>query len=200
MTATVRGARRTGLHDLARSSDGRLVVEAVDITVPEQVALHDRLARATFDLLFVNAGVTNGPGETVADVSTDTFVRLMATNALSPMRVVEALQDLVAPNGTIAVMSSGQGSVANNDKGGVEVYRASKSALNRLMRSFAARHVSDPRTLLLMAPGWVQTDLGGPAAPLRIGQSIPGVADTIEAQAAKGGLQYLDYQGQTVCW
>jgi NADP-dependent 3-hydroxy acid dehydrogenase YdfG len=71
VTATVRGARRTGLHNLARSSNGRLVVEAVDITVPEQVAaLHDRLARATFDLLFVNAGVTNGPGETVADVST----------------------------------------------------------------------------------------------------------------------------------
>jgi NAD(P)-dependent dehydrogenase (short-subunit alcohol dehydrogenase family) len=116
------------------------------------------------------------------------------------MRVAEALQDLVAPNGTIAVMSSGQGSVANNDKGGFEVYRASKSALNQLMRSFAARHAGDPCTLLLMAPGWVQTDLSGPAAPLTIGQSIPGVADTIEAQAAKGGLQYLDYQGQTVCW
>jgi NAD(P)-dependent dehydrogenase (short-subunit alcohol dehydrogenase family) len=201
VTATVRGARRTGLHDLARSSDGRLVVETVDVTVPEQVAaLHDRLARATFDLLFVNAGVTNGPAETVADVSTDTFVRLMVTNALSPMRVVEALQDLVAPDGTIGVMSSGQGSIANNDKGGFEGYRASKSALNQLMRSFAARHAADPRTLLLMAPGWVQTDLGGPAAPLTIGQSIPGVADTIEAQAAKGGLQYLDYQGQTVRW
>jgi NAD(P)-dependent dehydrogenase (short-subunit alcohol dehydrogenase family) len=201
VTATVRGARRTGLHDLARSSDGRLVVETLDVTVPEQVAaLHDRLARATFDLLFVNAGVTNGPAETVADVSTDTFVRLMVTNALSPMRVVEALQDLVAADGTIGVMSSGQGSIANNDKGGFEVYRASKSALNQLMRSFAARHAADPRTLLLMAPGWVQTDLGGPAAPLTIGQSIPGVADTIEAQAAKGGLQYLDYQGQTVRW
>ena len=45
-----------------------------------------RLAQATFDLLFVNAGVTNGPEETVADVSTDTFVRLMVTNAPSPMR------------------------------------------------------------------------------------------------------------------
>lgn len=163
-------------------------------------ALHERLAQATFGLLFVNAGVTNGPGETVADVSTDTFVHLMVTNALSPMRVVETLQDLVAPNGTIAVMSSGQGSVANNDKGGFEVYRASKSALNQLMRSFAARHAGDPRTLLLMAPGWVQTGLGGPAARLTTGQSIPGVADTIEAQAAKGGLQYLDYQGQTVPW
>jgi NAD(P)-dependent dehydrogenase (short-subunit alcohol dehydrogenase family) len=176
-------------------------VETVDITVPEQVAaLHDRLAQATFDLLFVNAGVTNGPEETVADVSTDTFIRLMVTNALSPMRVIETLQDLVAPHGTIAVMSSGQGSIANNDRGGFEVYRASKSALNQLMRSFAARHAGDPRTLLLMAPGWVQTDLGGPGAPLTIGQSIPGVVDTIEAQAAQGGLQYLDYQGQTVRW
>jgi len=201
VTATVRGARQTDLHHLASSSDGRLVVETVDITVPEEVAaLHDRLAQTTFDLLFVNAGVTNGPEETVADVSTDTFIRLMVTNALSPMRVVEKLQDLVAPDGTIGVMSSGQGSIANNTKGGFEVYRASKSALNQLMRSYAARHAGDPRTLLLMAPGWVQTGLGGPAAPLTIGQSIPGVADTIEAQAAKGGLQYLDYQGKTVCW
>ena len=201
VTATVRGSGRTQLHELAESSAGRLVVETVDITGPEQVAaLHERLAHETFDLLFVNAGVTNGPGETVADVSTDTFVRLMVTNALSPVRVVEALQDLVAPKGTIAVMSSGQGSVANNNKGGFEIYRASKSALNQLMRSFAARHAGDPHTLLLIAPGWVQTDLGGPGAPLTVDQSIPGVADTIEAQAARGGLQYLDYRGQTVAW
>jgi NAD(P)-dependent dehydrogenase (short-subunit alcohol dehydrogenase family) len=201
VTATVRGAGRTQLHDLAGSSDGHLAVETVDITVPEQVAaLHERLAPAVFDLLFVNAGVTNDAGETVADVSTDTFVHLMVTNALSPMRVVETLQDLVTPDGTIAVMSSGQGSVANNERGGFEIYRASKSALNQLMRSFAARHSGDPHTLLLMAPGWVKTDLGGPGARLTIGESIPGVVDTIEAQAAKGGLQYLDYQGQTVAW
>ena len=52
VTATVRGAGRTQLHELAESSAGRLVVETVDITVPEQVAaLHDRLAQVTFDLL-----------------------------------------------------------------------------------------------------------------------------------------------------
>lgn len=201
VTATVRGTGRTGLHDLADSSGGRLVVERVDITVPEQIAaLHERLARTTFDLLFVSAGVTNDPEETVADVPTETFVHLMVTNALSPMRVVEALRDLVAPDGTIAVMSSGQGSVANNDKGGFEVYRASKSALNQLMRSFAARHADDPRTLLLMAPGWVKTDLGGPAARLTTDQSIPGVVDTIESQRARGGLRFLDYEGRTVRW
>jgi NAD(P)-dependent dehydrogenase (short-subunit alcohol dehydrogenase family) len=199
--ATARGSGGGGLRDLASSAGGRLVVETVDITAPDEVAeLRDRLAETTLDLLFVNAGVTNGPEETVADVPTDTFTRLMVTNALSPMRVIEALQDLVTPNGTIGVMSSGQGSVANNTRGGFEIYRASKSALNQLMRSFAARHADDPRTLLLIAPGWVQTDLGGAAAPLTIGQSIPGVADTIEAQAGHGGLQYLDYRGQTVPW
>jgi NAD(P)-dependent dehydrogenase (short-subunit alcohol dehydrogenase family) len=201
VTATVRSGGRTELHELASSSAGQLVVETVDITIPEEVAaLHDRLADSSFDLLFVNAGVTNGPGETVADVSTETFVRLMVTNALSPMRVVEALQDLVPATGTIGVMSSGQGSVTNNRRGGFEIYRASKSALNQLMRSFAARHADDPRSLLLMAPGWVQTGLGGSAAPLTIDQSIPGVADTIEAQAGQGGLQYLDYRGEPVNW
>ena len=46
----------------------------------------------------------------------------------------------------------------------------------------------------------MQADLGGPAATLTIGQSIPGVVDTIEAQSGHGGLQYLDYQGQAVRW
>ena len=60
------------------------------------------------------------------------------------MRVIEALVALVRPTGTIGVMSSGLGSVADNNNGGFEIYRASKAALNTLMRSIAARHASDP--------------------------------------------------------
>jgi NAD(P)-dependent dehydrogenase (short-subunit alcohol dehydrogenase family) len=90
----------------------------------EQVqALRDRLAARTFDLLFVNAGVINGPEETTADVATEEFTRLMVTNALRPMRVIETLGELTDPNGTIAIMSSGQGSIANNERGGFEIYR-----------------------------------------------------------------------------
>ena len=64
-----------------------------------------------------------------------TFVRVMLTNALGVMRAVEAFQHLVHSAGLIGVMSSGQGSIANNTKGGFEAYRGSKAALNQYMRS-----------------------------------------------------------------
>ncbi|WP_414446804.1 SDR family NAD(P)-dependent oxidoreductase [Burkholderia sp. 22PA0099] len=199
--ATGRRHSTAPLEQRSRDAGGALEVETLDITMPDELAaLRERLAGRWLDVLFVNAGVKNDDRETVADVSTDEFVRVMVTNALSPMRVIEALEALVPPGGTIGVMSSGQGSVTNNLNGRYEVYRASKAALNMFMRSFAARHADDPRTLLLMAPGWVRTEMGGPQARLGIDDSIPKLLDTMAAQAGRAGLQYLDYQGLTVPW
>jgi NAD(P)-dependent dehydrogenase (short-subunit alcohol dehydrogenase family) len=201
VVATVRATSTDKLRRLAEASGGALEVETVDITIPEQVAaLHARLGDREVDMLFVNAGVANDYRETIADVATEEFVRVMVTNSLSPMRVIETLQGLVKPTGTIGVMSSGQGSVTNNTNGNFEVYRGSKAALNMFMRSFAARHRDDTRTLLLMAPGWVRTDLGGPQARLSIEESIPNLLNTMEAHEGQTGLHYLDYQGKVVPW
>lgn len=201
VTATVRGRNRTALHDLAERHPEQVEVETLDITSPQQIAALDgRLADRTFDVLFVNAGVTNEPEGTVAETATDEFVRVMVTNALSPLRVVEALQSHVEADGTIGLMSSGQGSVANNERGGHEVYRGSKAALNTFMRSYAARHRGESRSLVLMAPGWVKTDLGGPDARLGIDESIPNVVKTIDSLRTHPGLHYVDYRGQTVPW
>ena len=199
--ATARSAVRAGLHETADALNGRLLIEQLEITDPDAVrALRERLSGRQLDLLFVNAGVANGASDRVDRISTDEFIRVMVTNALSPMRVIEKLGELVRPNGTIAAMSSSLGSVALNDRGGWEVYRASKAALNTLMRSYAARHASDCRSLALVDPGWVRTEMGGPAASLGIEDSIPGVADALAAQAGQPGLRYFNYRGETVPW
>jgi NAD(P)-dependent dehydrogenase (short-subunit alcohol dehydrogenase family) len=125
---------------------------------------------------------------------------MMVTNSLCPMRVVESLQDLVSANGLIGVMSSGQGSVANNVTGMREVYRGSKAALNQFMRSYAARNSGTPRAMVLMAPGWVRTEMGGPDARLSIEESVPNLVNVLLEKQGNAGLEYLDYLGRTVPW
>ncbi|WP_417555978.1 SDR family NAD(P)-dependent oxidoreductase [Microbacterium sp.] len=201
VVGTVRSDEPSPLQEFAATTDA-IEIERVDVAVADSIdALRRRLEGRVFDLLFVVAGISLAPQDQAgADIDDRDFERMMNTNVLGVMRTVESLQDLVAPDGTIAVMSSGQGSVSGNTRGGFEVYRATKSALNQMFRSYAARHAADRRALLLLAPGWVRTGLGGPGAMLEIGDSIPPLIDTVDAQRDAPGLQFLDRHGQPVAW
>ncbi|MEW9623140.1 SDR family oxidoreductase [Rhodanobacter geophilus] len=199
---TVRAGTRTALHDLAEQHPGRVEVETLDINEVEQIAaLRGRLAGRALDILFVSAGTTTHDQRVrIGDVATEEFVRVMVTNALGPMRVIEALQDLVPADGLIGAMSSGQGSIANNETGMREVYRGSKAALNMFMRSFAAREAANPRAMVVLAPGWIRTELGGPDAPFTIEESVPLLVDLLISKRGVPGLQYLDRSGRDVPW
>ncbi len=162
--------RSEALHALAGA---RLEIETLDIVDEAAItALRSRLAGRKIDLLFVNSGIANGGGERLDAISAAEFQRVMATNTLGPMRVIDAFADLVPPEGAIGVMSSGLGSVGNNTNGGWEVYRASKAALNTLMRSYAARPEQRKHAFLIVTPGWVRTDMGGPHASLSVEESV----------------------------
>ena len=202
VVGTVRGDRRTELHDLADTHPAQVTIEQLDLTEPDQIAaLRDKLSGRAQDMLFVNGGTANrDQAETIAETSTDEFVRVMLTNALGVMRTVEGLQWLVRPAGLIGVMSSGQGSIANNEKGGHEVYRGSKAALNQYMRSYAARHADERRPLVLLAPGWIRTELGGPEATFGIEETVPQLVETLIAQQGTPGLRFIDRHGATIPW
>jgi NAD(P)-dependent dehydrogenase (short-subunit alcohol dehydrogenase family) len=199
--ATERKGRPSELATLKADHSSALEILQLDINASDQIASAQAAVKnRQIDVLFVNAGVANDPGETVGEVSTDEFVRIMTTNALSPMRAIEAFKDLVPKGGVIAAMSSRLGSVSENKNGGWEVYRASKAALNTFMLSFSARHQGAGWTLLVVTPGWVRTDMGGANGSLSVDESIPGVVDMIEANTGKAGIRFLDYRNQTVAW
>ena len=177
------------------------VVEGHDITDQAQTAaLAARLAGQKFDLLFLNAGIMAGRGLPLADVADADIERIFLTNAISPIRVAEALSGVVAPGGMVAFMSSILGSIGTNDDGRAELYRASKAALNSLIRSFRARHAAADITVLALHPGVVRSGMGGPSAPLDIATSVRGVADVIAARWGSGGLVFVDYRNQVIPW
>jgi NAD(P)-dependent dehydrogenase (short-subunit alcohol dehydrogenase family) len=188
------------LQDLAERYATRLAIETVDIADARSViALRQRLNGRKLDVLFVNAGICIAREDTPATADERDFLAMMVTNALSPVRVVENFDDLVNPGGVIAVMTSELGSIANS-KGFWELYSSSKAALNMLMKCYAARNPENSRAMLLVAPGWVRTEMGGHAAPFSIEQSIPHVVDTVTKSAGHPGLRFVDRFGNELPW
>ena len=109
VTATVRGEARTGLHAMADDFPGMLGIEHLEMTVPDQIAaLKNTLAGRSFDLLFVNAGITHDKYRILGEFSTEEFVQVMVTNALAPVRVLEQLTGNVRDGGTVGVIGSRQ--------------------------------------------------------------------------------------------
>lgn len=201
VTGTVRSP--TPEIDSLRQSVGEAleIIAPVDITDQEQVAgLASYLESQWFNLVFVNAGILLGRGQALADIPEPDLNKMFLTNAVSPVRVADKLIGNVHPGGMIVFMSSILGSVAANDDGRAELYRASKAALNSLVRSFCARHPNLDATVLVMHPGVVRTEMGGPDAPLDVETSVSGIADVIEQRWGSGGHAFVDYRNTTIPW
>lgn len=152
---------------------------------------------AQLDLLFVNAGISEP--DDFANIDNDGIAHLFLTNAVAPVRAALALLDRLAPDATIAFMSSRMGSVALTTADNKAMYRASKAALNSLTRAMVDR-LGPTRPILTLHPGWVATDMGGQGADLDIPTSVRGLADVIQDRRAKAGSAFLDYTGTALAW
>jgi NAD(P)-dependent dehydrogenase (short-subunit alcohol dehydrogenase family) len=200
VTATIRSPSPE-LEKLRQGAVDRLAIETLDIVQPAlAAALAAKLKDRHFDLLFLNAGIMAGRGVGIGEVPDADIATIFLTNAISPIRVADDLLGTVAPGGMVAFMSSILGSIGTNDDGRAELYRASKAALNSLIRSFRARHSTSDLTVLALHPGVVRTSMGGPGAPLDVETSVRGVADVIAARWGSGGQAFVDYQNRVIPW
>jgi NAD(P)-dependent dehydrogenase (short-subunit alcohol dehydrogenase family) len=181
-----------------------LGVETVPLDLSDSGSISraaDSLAGRSFDVLLNNAGVM-GEGQQFGRLSEAEWERVLYVNAIAPLKMAEAFlpQVMAGQKKLMVFLTSKMGSIADNSSGGSYIYRSSKAALNAAVKSLSIDLAPRGVTTLLLHPGWVKTDMGGPNALLTPADSIEGMRRLIDAAEPGQKLKFLDYKGQDLPW
>lgn len=181
---------------------GDVSVFALDVDDDGNIAeLAQQLKTEPIDVLINNAGVSRPEASTLGQISSDVWLQVLRTNTIAPLKMAEAfLPNMEA--GTekkLIAISSRLGSIALNE-GGRYSYRSSKAALNSAWKSLAGDTAGKGMICVVFHPGWVQTDMGGKAAPVTPPQSVSGMIKVIAGLAKKDNGTFRNFDGDTLPW
>jgi NAD(P)-dependent dehydrogenase (short-subunit alcohol dehydrogenase family) len=165
----------------------------LDVAQPASVsALAWQLDGERLDVALYVAGVIDRAGATTPPTR-DAFDHLMHTNVLGLMQALSQVMPMVqAAGGVFAAVSSGMGLIGPVSGSNAWLYRVSKAAVNMAVSS--ARFDYPGARLVLLDPGWVQTDMGEPSAPLMVTDSVRGMREVLAGvtEADNGRLIHRD--------
>ena len=182
---------------------GRQVeVHALEVTSPDSIQhLAKTLAGKPIDVLLNNAGL-HGDRTPFGATDVALWKKILEVNTIAPIQMTAALLENVAASAQKKVVniSSKVGSIGDGPSGGSYAYRSSKTALNMAMANAAHELKGRGITILLFHPGWVQTDMGGPSAPVSIEQSITGMRRIIDKATLAETGHFYDYTGKQLPW
>jgi NAD(P)-dependent dehydrogenase (short-subunit alcohol dehydrogenase family) len=171
--------------------------------VPGAVHLHplevrDRGQMATLagdmtglDVVIHNAGVGRGVSR----------AELMAVNAEAPIHMVETLlaAHAIKPDGKVVLVTSQLGS-RQGRKGSLGDYGESKAKLNDEFRRRTPEWASRAVVAIVLHPGWVRTDMGGPSATLSVEESVTGIVAVVAALIPADHGRFLTWDGREHPW
>ncbi len=154
------------------------------------------------DVAVVNAGVYGPRTSTIAQPpSPEEFDTVLHTNVLAAMRLVPVLAPLLAPRrGTLAFVSSRMGSIGETNSSFGALYRVSKAALNMVAKLAHNEYGALGLRVVVLHPGWVRTDMGGPNADVEVATSVEGLRRVIADPAGHPPGGFFDYQGRAIGW
>jgi NAD(P)-dependent dehydrogenase (short-subunit alcohol dehydrogenase family) len=155
----------------------------------------------TLDIAIVNAGVYGPRTSGLSAPTVDEFDAVMRTNVHAPMQLVALLApQLAAARGKLAVISSKMGAIGTMSTASGWLYRASKAAVNAILRAASIELGAQGVVCMAFHPGWVRTDMGGPDADLDVGTSVAQLRRVIAAANASHNGKFLNYNGEQLSW
>jgi NAD(P)-dependent dehydrogenase (short-subunit alcohol dehydrogenase family) len=191
------------LRCLAQDTRGILNVVAMDVTDAQSVRnAATQLKDVTIDVLINSAGIAGAPGQKTGNVHYQSWAHVLDVNTMGPLRVLESFSDHIARSERrmVITITSGMGSLADNTSGGSIAYRSSKTAVNMVMRSAAIDFAPRGITCVLVNPGWVRTDMGGPKAPLSPQESVTAMRRLIDTFGPNNSGKFYNYDGREYPW
>lgn len=198
---TVHGtARRPGEAEALGAAGA--TVHPLDVTDEGSVRdLAGALQGTAIDVLVHNAGIYGPRGYDYDALDFDTWEQVMRVNALAPLRVARALRPHVeaGERRVMAFLSSVMGSIASNTGGNV-IYKSSKAALNQAVKGLSQDWAPRGITCLMLHPGWVRTDMGGPSASVAVEDSVAGLYALITGATRRDNGRFITYQGTEIPW
>ncbi len=192
------------LNKLAAQYPDLVKIQALDVADHTHIErLAQILVNESIDLLINNAGIypasdAGGLGHTdYAD-----WLRTFRINTMAPLKTAESFTAQIARSKqkTIVTISSKMGSVADNSSGGNYLYRSSKTAVNMVVKSLAIDLKPVGITAVILNPGWVKTDMGGPNAMISTEQSVSGMRQVISKLTIADSGKFFDYDGRMIPW
>lgn len=180
---------------LQRVASEVLPLEVTDDASVE--ALAGRLAGTPIDLLVNNAGIL--ANDDLDDFDPQVFMRQIEVNALGPLRVTRALRPNLAAAGSprIVCITSRMGSMADNTSGRMYGYRASKAALNAVVKSLS---IDLPWPVYAVHPGWVATRMTNDHGPLTPQQSAAAILVLLDRLGAAETGRFFHCEGHELPW
>ncbi len=159
------------------------------------------LAGAAIDVLIHNAGVY-GDNRGLGYLNYQSWLDVFTVNTIAPVRITESLlANLIAGDKKLVVaITSKMGSIADNSSGGALLYRSSKTALNAVMKSLSQDLVEQGVGILILHPGWVHTEMGGPNALITTQESVQGMLRLVNKFTLQDSGLFLDYSGKEIPW
>jgi NAD(P)-dependent dehydrogenase (short-subunit alcohol dehydrogenase family) len=189
------------LHKLARTS--AITVFPMDVTDLSSVRrAAANLNDESIDVLVNSAGIIGKPGQRTGNIDYESWAQVLNVNTMGPLRVTAAFVEHVARSErkVVVTISSGLGSIADNTSGGSIPYRSSKAAVNMAMRSAAIDLAPRGIACVLVNPGWVKTDMGGPGAPLTPSESVAALKRLIATFGMAHSGKFFHYDGREYAW